>query len=71
MCMVASLFLGYQWFIIIFFGDSLLVNQHQGLCQTLGLLMQFSFLAAFCWMSAMAWEVWATFRQVRGTKSST
>ena len=77
MCTVASLFLGYQWFLIIIFGGSLLLETQPQLCQVsshhllppevsqaLGLLMQHSFLSAFCWMSAMSCEVWATFRQV-------
>ena len=66
MSMVAALFLGYQWFLIILLSGPLLLS-HPGLCRALPLLMQHSFLVAFSWMSAMSWEVWVTFRQMGGS----
>ena len=66
MSMVAALFLGYQWFLIILLSGPLLLA-HPRLCRALPLLMQHSFLVAFAWMSAMSWEVWVTFRQMGGS----
>ena len=66
MSMVAALFLGYQWFLIILLSGPLLLS-HPGLCRGLPLLMQHSFLVSFSWMSAMSWEVWVTFRQMGGS----
>ena len=66
MSMVAALFLGYQWFLIILLSGPLLLS-HPSLCRALPLLMQHSFLVAFSWMSAMSWEVWVTFRQMGGS----
>ena len=68
MSMVAALFLGYQWFLIILLSGPLLLSQ-PGLCRALPLLMQNSFLVAFSWMSAMSWEVWVTFRQMGGSRA--
>ena len=66
MSMVAALFLGYQWFLIILLSGPLLLN-YPSLCKILPLLMQHSFLVAFSWMCAMSWEVWVTFRQMAGS----
>ena len=33
MCTVASLFLSYQWFLIILFGGDLLIQEYPALCQ--------------------------------------
>ena len=70
MCTVASLFLGYQMLIIVILGSTVLIQEHPTICQTLGFLIQYFFLSAFCWMSAMSGEVWSTFRQLGGSVHS-
>jgi len=64
MCTVASLFLGYKMLIIVILGSSVLLEDYPVICQILGFLIQYFFLSAFCWMSAMSGEVWSTFRQL-------
>jgi len=64
MCTVASLFMGYKMLIIVILGSSMLVEDYPVICQILGFLIQYFFLSAFCWMSAMSGEVWSTFRQL-------
>ena len=66
MCMVASLFLGYQMLIITILGNTVLLDEYLVICQVVGFLIQYFFLSAFCWMSAMSGEVWSTFRQLSG-----
>ena len=70
MCTVAALFVGYQMLIIVILGGEELPVLQPGLCQALGFVIQFSFLAAFCWMSSMSGEVWTTFRQLAGSGQS-
>ncbi|XP_023323247.1 probable G-protein coupled receptor Mth-like 1 [Eurytemora carolleeae] len=64
MCTVASLFLSYQWFLIILFGGDLLIQEYPALCQLMGFLIQFCFLCSFTWMTTMSIEVWLTFRKL-------
>ena len=70
MVTVAALFVAYQLLLLAILGGRSLPGLQPGLCTALGLGIQFSFLAAFCWMSAMAGEVWATFRQLAGSNYS-
>ena len=70
MVTVAALFVAYQLLLLAILGGRSLPGLQPGLCTALGLAIQFSFLAAFCWMSAMAGEVWATFRQLAGSNYS-
>ena len=67
MCTVAALFIGYQMLIIVMLGGSDLLQLYPGLCQVVGFMIQYFFLAAFCWMSSMSGEVWTTFRQLAGS----
>ena len=67
MCTVASLFIGYQALIIVILGSTVILQDFPVICQILGFLIQFFFLSAFCWMSAMSAEVWSTFRQLGGS----
>jgi len=66
MSTVASLFLAYLWLLIMMLSGPALFD-YAIMCPLLGFLMQYCFLAAFFWMSAMAIEVWSTFRQLRGS----
>lgn len=66
MSTVASLFLAYLWLLTMLLSGPSLV-EYRVLCPLLGFLMQYCFLAAFFWMSAMAIEVWSTFKQLRGS----
>ena len=70
MVTVAALFVAYLLLLLAILGGRSLPGLQPGLCTALGLGIQFSFLAAFCWMSAMAGEVWATFRQLAGSNYS-
>ena len=70
MCTVAALFMGYQMLIIVMLGGTDLGHLYPVLCQMVGFLIQYFFLAAFCWMSAMSGEVWTTFRLLAGTNYS-
>jgi len=66
MSTVASLFFAYLWLLTIMLSGPSLFD-YTLLCPLLGFLMQYCFLAAFFWMSAMAIEVWSTFKQLRGS----
>ena len=70
MCTVAALFVGYQMLIIVILGGADLLQLYPGLCQLVGFMIQYFFLAAFCWMSSMSGEVWTTFRQLAGSNYS-
>nr|XP_012141819.1 PREDICTED: G-protein coupled receptor Mth2 isoform X2 [Megachile rotundata] len=38
-------------------------------CFTLGYIMLFAFLSAFCWLNVMCFDIWRTFGRLRGTVS--
>ena len=67
MCTVATLFIGYQMLLIVIIGNEVLIEEFPLLCKILGFVIQFFFLSAFCWMSAMSAEVWLTFRKMTGS----
>ena len=56
--------------ILAILGGEELQQGYSTVCQALGFSIQYFWLAAFCWMSAMAGEVWTTFRHLAGSNQS-
>lgn len=70
LCLIAMLFVFYLVLIIAKFTGGTLVEDHRGACIAVGLLLQFFYLSAIFWLSAMSFDIWSTFRHMRRVPDS-
>ena len=63
---LSSMFIAFTILFGMFVGGLELVFNHNILCKILGFTMQYFFIASFFWVNVMSFDIWRTFRHIRG-----
>jgi len=69
MCYITSMFWTYLFLFILYIGALPLVFDYPIHCQVIGFLLHYFFLASFFWVNVMSFDIWRTFRHMRGYTS--
>jgi hypothetical protein len=65
LCLIAMLSLFYVVVIVLKL-DIDMAKNHYGLCITAAFMFQFFYLSAIFWLNAISFDMWRTFRKIRG-----
>jgi len=61
-----SMFWAFLILFVMYLGGIDLVFKYSVLCKILGFVMHYFFVASFFWVNVMSFDIWRTFRHIRG-----